>query len=282
MLHCVFSFEYEEGFISEDIIKSLHKYTNLEIVPYLIKEEEIEQIPIDDNLCIHFIGDNPEFIQKLKNRRKVLGCSPEFLSNTLSKTTEHELFKLNNVSSLDKTIIKNKITKLDKQFDYPVVIKLDNGSNSDGMSNDSVIDNDDDLIKRVNELYEKYNTDVIIEKYLSGKEFTIAVYKNFVFEPIERIYKNDKIYIPGSVLEERLCQDRILANKIIELARKASIAVGCDSYARIDIRCDELENPYVLEINSLCSIALNSYFELSVEAAGYQMFDIYKWIFELN
>lgn len=283
-LHCIFSITYEEGKLCNHMMEALHSYiTNMNIITHLINMDEIQLLPLD-GLMIHFVGDDPIFIEKINQHRNgnLIGCSADFLNKTLLKTSMHQIFKDNGINSLDKLTFNNKITSLDYKIvyslSYPVIIKLDSGSNSMGMSNKSVVYNELDLINGVNELYDKYKLDIVVEKFLSGREFTVAVYKDMVFEPIERIYKNngDKIYIPDSVSLEGLCEDEKLNQNIKDVVKKACAAVNCDSYCRVDVRCDENDNVYVLEINSVCSIGKNSYYELSVNAAGITMNDIFS------
>jgi D-alanine-D-alanine ligase-like ATP-grasp enzyme len=44
----------------------------------------------------------------------------------------------------------------------------------------------------------------------------------------------------------------------------------------VDVRLDENNNAYVLEVNNLCSVSAGSYFGLSLEANGYSRVQLFS------
>ena len=105
-------------------------------------------------------------------------------------------------------------------------------------------------------------------------EFTIAVNNERAFYPVERVFcKGQLVSQPGGTLTEKLIDptETECIEKCQEAAWAAFKAVGGNEkgYGRVDLRQDpESGDIFVLEVNNTCSLAPNSYFQLSVEAVG--------------
>ncbi|WP_377475231.1 MAG: ATP-grasp domain-containing protein [Microcoleus anatoxicus] len=115
-----------------------------------------------------------------------------------------------------------------------------------------------------------HNT-ALIEKYLPGREFCVAVcgyvthaqgsfykqHKPFAFSTIERVLESDEL-IFTSMDKKTITADRgkligpeepQLKQELIELAQKIYWEFSLNSLVRIDVRCDENGELYVLEAN---------------------------------
>lgn len=65
------------------------------------------------------------------------------------------------------------------------------------------------------------------------------------------------------------------------MTARAYAACGGDSYARIDIRQDSVTGELiVLEVNSVCSIAVNSFFDLGLAPYGVTFQDFIRYLVE--
>jgi len=120
---------------------------------------------------------------------------------------------------------------------------------------------------------------VLVEEYIAGREFTVAVvgYPEPVALPVQEIvFKSHGMYTydvkardnvtpvcPAPIPEELSCE-------LQDIAVRAFKAVGCRDIARVDIRLSECEQyPFVLEINTLPGL-MPRYSEIPriAEAAG--------------
>ncbi|MEO5327318.1 MAG: ATP-grasp domain-containing protein [Magnetococcus sp. THC-1_WYH] len=110
---------------------------------------------------------------------------------------------------------------------------------------------------------ERFRQPVLVETFLSGREFTVALIGNTPdIHPlgIMEIFLNDQadaeIYtmtnkeLSESRVTYQLAQDTV-GDRIVQLGREAFMALGCRDVARIDFRCDAAGNPYFLEANPL-------------------------------
>ena len=90
-----------------------------------------------------------------------------------------------------------RIFKEDPPFDYPLFIKPVAGRGSAGISEDSVIENYDQLVKGVLERYKAIGQPVLIERFLKGREITFGVLGNN--EDIRALPPLEIVYSEGDV-----------------------------------------------------------------------------------
>lgn len=166
-------------------------------------------------------------------------------------------------------IIKHNDTqeKYNNMLRFPVFIKPTNRSGGMGIDSDSVAYNFEDLYFKVNLISTKLRSDSIVEEYLPGREFSVAILKNhhsnrFSVMPIELIAMPDKNGI--SMLSKKVkssnsecvkeVTDNIIRSNIMELSMRAFNALGARDYGRIDIRMNENGIPQFLEANLIPSL----------------------------
>lgn len=163
-----------------------------------------------------------------------------------------------------------KITKLEEleiipSDSYPLFVKPLYEGTAKGITENSIIENYYELIKQVEILLSLYKQPVLVEKYLGGREFTVALLGNenpYVLGIMEivvndKTQKNIYTYIAKEQCESKVLyklfadKDNILWKRVADIALRIYKAIDCRDTARVDIRCDEKENPYFLEINPL-------------------------------
>jgi len=167
-------------------------------------------------------------------------------------------------------------------YRFPLIVKPRFEGSSKGLSEESRVENREDLKKQIDYIVNTYKQPVIVEEFISGQEFTVAIVGN---EPPEvmpvvqikidgRLQLNDKFYTFARITSDRLeyiCPAKIsadLKNKIQDLALKTYQAVECRDFGRVDFRVDSEGNPFVLEINPLPSLSTEDVFKLVAETIG--------------
>jgi D-alanine-D-alanine ligase len=140
----------------------------------------------------------------------------------------------------------------------------------------------EELKKQVGYVTNTYKQPALVEEFIQGEEFTVALIGNDPPEvmPIVQIKidgklkLNDKFYTFGHIKDDRLeyvCPVRIaqdLKKEISELAVKTFNAIECRDFGRVDFRVDNKGKPYVLEINPLPSLSSADVFMLVAKALG--------------
>lgn len=148
-------------------------------------------------------------------------------------------------------------------FGFPLFIKPPNLGAGVGIGDDSVVRNFKEFNNKVSSLSDDRSTESLVEKYLEGREFTVAVVldsdrENLLVLPIEQLpVKNssgDRVIgqeMKDSAVETAVqtLEEGALKESVISLARDVFIALGARDYGRIDMRLDENGIPHFLEAN---------------------------------
>jgi D-alanine-D-alanine ligase len=181
----------------------------------------------------------------------------------------------------------------------PAIVKPLFEGSSKGIKDNSVVDTRADLDARIAEVSGTYKQPVIVERFLTGMEFTVGVLGNdphYEVLPIVEIdhgllpvgarpiYSYEAKWIwdtPDKPLEIFKCPARIpaeLADRIIDVARRTCRVLRIKDWCRIDIRVDENGEPNILEVNPLPGILPkpedNSCLPKAARTAGYSYTDL--------
>ncbi len=213
-----------------------------------------------------------------------VGADAMTLSLTLDKIMAKKIFIADNIPTPKFLEIKNTDSLTDTDhLKFPLIVKPRFEGSSKGLSENSRVENAEELRKQAEYIINTYKQPALIEEFISGQEFTVAVVGNDPPEvlPIVQIKidgklkLNDKFYTFARITSNRLeytCPARIdagLNKKISELALKTYNAVECRDFGRVDFRVDNDGNPYVLEINPLPSLSTEDVFPLVAKQVGF-------------
>lgn len=176
---------------------------------------------------------------------------------------------------------------------FPLFAKPAFEGSGKGISVKSLCHHRGELVQQVEHLLETYAQPVLIETWLPGPEFTVAILGNgaearclplvgFRFDTLPAgappIYGYEAKWLWDTVdqpLEIFECPARVpeaLAESIRAAALSAYRALGCRDWCRVDVRCDAAGQPMVVELNPLPGILPdprdNSCFPKAARAAG--------------
>lgn len=135
----------------------------------------------------------------------------------------------------------------------------------------------------------KYGDEVIVEKYVAGRELTCPVVGDMAMDVCEivpdagfQFYDYDSKYKPGG--SRHVCPAPLLPDvnqKIRIMALKAHQSIGCRGVSRSDFRYDEEKGELVwLEINTQPGMTPTSLVPDVVKVAGQSFSDLVKWMVE--
>lgn len=152
-------------------------------------------------------------------------------------------------------------------LDFPVFVKPSNRGGGQGIDKFSVANNHCQLNAKIDSIASVQQSDSLVENYLSGREFSVAILKNSDFAgydvmPIEIVADIDSqgIRMLGGDVKAAnqevvsVVTDEILKSKINALALGVFKAIGARDYGRIDIRLDGAGTPHFLEANLIPSL----------------------------
>ncbi|RYG33849.1 MAG: D-alanine--D-alanine ligase [Chitinophagaceae bacterium] len=167
------------------------------------------------------------------------------------------------------------------QLKLPVFVKPNNGGSSLGMSkvNDSA-----NLEAALEKAFAEDNQ-VLVEEFISGREFTIGVFKSggsIIPLPITEIISKNEFFdfeakYEGASEEVTPARvDEAIANMVRENALKAYRVFNCRGVVRIDfIYNEEADKPFLLEINTVPGQSAASIVPQQVKAMGWSLKEFY-------
>ncbi|MBI3398929.1 MAG: D-alanine--D-alanine ligase [Deltaproteobacteria bacterium] len=230
------------------------------------------------------------------------GSGPLTLAICMDKARAKEIMAYHNVPTAKFFVITNcelRIADLKSQIanlkllSFPLIVKPLYEGSSKGIRNNSVVRDEVELRERVGWVIGEYRQPALIEEYLEGREFTVAMIGNGnylkVFPIVEIIYSSlpagvNSIYSyeakwiwdrPDNPLEIFKCPadiDNKLKKDIETVCRDAFNILNIKDWCRIDIRLDGEGRPHILELNPLPGILPdpknNSCFPKAARAAG--------------
>ncbi len=178
------------------------------------------------------------------------------------------------------------INEITKELKLPVFVKPNNGGSSIGMSK----------VKEVSELETavekafKEDDQVLVEEFISGREFTIGVFKSkgeIIALPITEIIPKKEFFdyeakYEGASDEITPAQvEETKAEKIRIAARKAYAIFNCKGIVRIDFIYNEADGkPYLLELNTVPGQTEASLVPQQVKAMGMTLKEFYTKMIE--
>ncbi|MDD3840525.1 MAG: ATP-grasp domain-containing protein [Clostridia bacterium] len=237
-----------------------------------------EHIDMVFNLCEGVRGETRiaqvpailEFLSMPYTGSSILGHTLSINKAVSSEILESKGVKTPGFVSIYKEQDLDRLKEADIEF--PVIIKPADEGSSRGIHQDSLVYDMESLKKKVIEELAIYNPPIMINEYISGREFTVGILGNRddieVLPILEISYDNLPDHIPKFSSFELKCHydgyksegicpaplDNELKETIIRTARQAYAALNLRDYGRADIRLKG-DVPYVLEMNSSPGLA---------------------------
>jgi D-alanine-D-alanine ligase len=167
------------------------------------------------------------------------------------------------------TIARGKRIGRPKRLKFPILVKPLNEEASLGISQASFVETDEQFKERVQFIHDKFNSDVIAEEYIEGREFYVSILGNQrlqVFPIRELVFKEvppdepkiatyrakwDEDYRKRWGLQNQFAEglDPVLATTIEQICKRIYHLLTIDGYARVDLRVTASNEVYFIEAN---------------------------------
>jgi D-alanine-D-alanine ligase len=222
-----------------------------------------------------------------------LGSDPLTLGICLDKARAKEILSYHKIPTAGFSVIRSMSDFEDVRLKFPAMVKPLYEGSSKGIYNSCVVRNPDELANEVKTILETYDEPALVEDFLPGREFTVALMGNGEDVTVLPIVEIKFDALPSGVnpiysYEAKWIWDRrenpldvfqcpadipeALSADISDVCRRAYNALGCRDWSRIDVRIDSTGIPNILEINPLPGILPqpedNSCFPKAARAAG--------------
>ena len=159
---------------------------------------------------------------------------------------------------------------IDRTVGWPAIVKPSKQGSTVGLT---LVKRKADLARAIAEAF-RWDDEVMIERFIPGRELTVGVLGTEALPPGEIIPKHELFdyeckYTPG--MSEEIfpaALDAPLARKLQEAAVQAHRALKLSGYSRIDFRVTEGGHIFCLEANNLPGLTRTSLFPQAARAAG--------------
>ncbi len=225
-------------------------------------------------IALHGRGGEDGSVQAFLKSKNVAYTGSDSLSSAIGmdKIKTKLLWRSLNIPTPDFLQVNEKTSYIEilDAISVPFFIKPSNEGSSIGI----------DKIKNEKQYQEaflktsKIDTNVIVEKFVDGEEFTVAIVNGKTFpvikiKPSNEFYDYEAKYIKDDT--QYICPSGIEKNKeasISEEALKAFKAVGCSSWGRVDFMMDKAGRHYFIEVNTSPGMTSHSLVPMAAKEVG--------------
>ncbi|EKT4455724.1 D-alanine--D-alanine ligase [Pseudomonas sp. TYF_15] len=156
------------------------------------------------------------------------------------------------------------------ELGFPLIVKPAHEGSSIGMAK---VNSAQELVAAWQDAA-KYDSQVLVEQWIHGPEFTIAVLRGQVLPPIALgtphvFYDYDAKYIANDTQYRIPCGlDSVKEQELIDLTARACNAIGIEGWGRLDVMQDEQGRFWLLEVNTAPGMTDHSLVPMAARAAG--------------
>jgi D-alanine-D-alanine ligase len=286
--------------------------TILAVKDALEEHHKVSLVEADDKAYEQLIKSKPEFVFNIAEgiggscREAVMpsiyellnlhytGSDPLTLAICLNKARTKEILSYYQIPNSNFFIVNSSHDTRLNSLSFPLIVKPIHEGSSKGIYNSSFVNNELELNQEIDRVISLYHQPALVEEFLPGREFTVAMLGNgkdlrilpiveFDLEllPTEanKIYSYEAKWIWDTVEEKltgiHICPANLednLKKNIEKVCTETYNVLNCRDWCRIDIRLDKNNIPNVMELNPLPGIIPNpdahSCFPAAARAAG--------------
>jgi D-alanine-D-alanine ligase len=217
------------------------------------------------------------------------GCNPLGILLARDKALCKKILRYHRIPSARFAVFPvGRKLRVRRALRYPLIVKSVDEEASLGISQKSVVSDEERLRERVEFIHHQVGSDAIAEEYIEGREFTVGVLGNdrlAVLPVWELVFKNlpegslpiatarakwDIVYQKRIGIDTGPAKDLepAIEARIGRIARRVYRMLGLSGYARLDLRLTPEGQVYVIEANATPDIADDEDFALSAKKAG--------------
>jgi D-alanine-D-alanine ligase len=231
------------------------------------------------------------------------GSNPFTLGLCIDKIRVKKLLSYHKIPTPEWDYVYSLEDDVRDDLRYPLIVKPANTDNSIGITNDSVVRNQQELRRQLEKVLKEIGRPALIEEYIDGDEYDVPIIGTDVDDlrilPLSRsmfdelppdiwhIYPFESKYTENSVYDKIMVQrppkniGKKLETLLGEIALDTYNILDCHDYGRVEIRVDKNNNPYVLELNPNPSLDNGGFFTDSAQMIGMDYGDFLEEIIRL-
>lgn len=216
------------------------------------------------------------------------GSSPSTLATCQRKVLTKQILQVNGIPTPAFMVVEKEPIPRLTGLKYPVIVKPSREDASEGVSEESVVEGREGLVRRVRMILRDFEQPALVEEFISGRELGVSViggrspralpieemdfrdlpkkYRGIIsyeskWDPLHEVYHMAELVCPARL-------PKSVVRRAQEIALDACKLLGCRDYARVDMRLDRWQRLFVLEVNPNPDLAESVGFMASAQAAG--------------
>ena len=252
-------------------LEALSKFAEGAFLPNLLAMKEISAADVIF-LALHGGKGEDGTIQALLDMANIRYTGSGHLSSALAmdKDLSKKLFRAEDVKTADWIMAPVQVEQVEGILGLPVIVKPSKQGSTVGLS---VVKKREELMPAIEEA-NLYDDEVMVERFVPGRELTVGVLGDIAL-PVGEIISKHEIYdyeckyTPGMATEEFPAKlSREATEKVQQQALAAFRALKLRGYARIDFRLTTEGEFYCLEANTLPGMTGTSLIPQGAAAMG--------------
>lgn len=204
------------------------------------------------------------------------GSNPFTLALCIDKIRVKKLLAFHSIPTPKWDYAYTLEDEIDDELKYPLIVKPGNTDNSIGITNESVVTDKKGLGRQLKKVVVEMGSPALVEEYIEGDEYDVSIIGSDEYDlrvlphsrsmfnqmppgywhiyPYQAKWSEDEVYKKIMVQRPPKNISKRLESLITEIALDTYNILDCHDYGRVEIRVDEEDNPYVLELNPNPSI----------------------------
>ncbi len=217
------------------------------------------------------------------------GCNPRGLMLARDKGLSKKVLSYHRIPFPDFMVVPiGRKPRRPKRLDFPLIVKSVSEEASLGISQASIVTDDEKLRERVAFMHQNVKTPAIVERYIAGRELYVGVLGNEKLQVLP-VWELDLSRMPEDA--PKIATQRVkwslkyqkkynitsgaakdlpngLPDRIHHLAKRVYRVLGLSGYARLDLRLDADGHVYIIEANPNPQIGDGEDFAESAKRVG--------------
>lgn len=194
-------------------------------------------------------------------------------------------------------LITDKDYKIPEDIQYPLMIKPNSEGSSKGITQDSVVESEEQAKTRIEKLLGHYPAGLVIEEFIGGRELSVPLLESFpgkLLDIVEHTFDLQKIGGKYNIYDYEMkqggeaaksvnviCPAKINADEekaVNRMAKEVFDIMSCPDVGRVDIRLHTNGNPYFIELNPLPSLHPGASLMTAARSRGLEFRDVMRLI----
>lgn len=233
-------------------------------------------------IALHGRGGEDGITQAILTYQNIPYTGSDVLSSalTMDKLKTKQVWQSSNFPIADYVMIEKDqpydVQKIVDQLGLPLFVKPSHEGSSVGMSR---VNAPQELKQALNQAFQ-YDNAVMVESFLSGAEYTVAIVGEEVLpsiriKPSATFYDYNAKYLSDET--QYFCPSGLdfeQEQALRSLALRAYQAVGCRGWGRVDVMFNDEGKPHLLEVNTAPGMTNHSLVPMAAKQYGWSFDDL--------